>query len=78
MMTTTTPKRGHYHFEYFLLAEDPSALPDGELIRRYVAHLSANIEKQPELYLWSHRRWKHKWKPEYAAQWVGSEEAPVG
>jgi Kdo2-lipid IVA lauroyltransferase/acyltransferase len=77
MMTTTRPKRGHYHFEYFLLAEDPAALPDGELIRRYVAHLSANIEKEPELYLWSHRRWKHKWKPEYAAQWVGKEEMPV-
>ena len=31
MMTTTKKKRGHYHFDYFLLCEDPKALPDGEL-----------------------------------------------
>lgn len=77
MMTTSRPKRGHYHFEYFLLAEDPAALPDGELIRRYVEHLSVNIHQHPELYLWSHRRWKHKWQPEYKDQWVGRESAPV-
>jgi len=71
MMTTTKPKRGHYHFEYFLLAEDPKQLPDGELIRRYVAHVEDNIRLQPEIYLWSHRRWKHAWKEEYWKLWVG-------
>ena len=70
MLTTTRPKRGHYHFEYFLLAEDPKSLPDGELMRRYVQHLESNIRLQPELYLWSHRRWKHPWKEEYRHLWV--------
>lgn len=74
MMTTTKKKRGHYHFEYFLLADDPQSLPDGELIRRYVRHLEENIELQPELYLWSHRRWKHPWDPQFIDQWV--DEAP--
>ena len=77
MMTTSRPRRGHYHFDYFLLAEDPAALPDGELIRRYAAHLSRNIEQHPELYLWSHRRWKLKWQPGYKNQWVGLEEPPL-
>lgn len=77
MMTTTRPRRGHYHFEYFLLAENPAALPDGELIRRYVEHLQKNIAAAPELYLWSHRRWKHKWTPDYINQWVDKKEAPV-
>lgn len=70
MMTTTRVKRGHYHFDFFLLADDPKSLPDGELIRRYVRHLEENIRLQPDLYLWSHKRWKHEFKPEYEKLWV--------
>lgn len=77
MLTTTRPKRGHYRFDYFLLAEDPARLPEGELMRRYAEHLEKNIELQPDLYLWSHRRWKHSWNPAYSAQWVDKREQPV-
>ena len=70
MMTTTRPKRGHYHFDYFLLTDDPKSLSEGELMRRYVQHLENNIRLQPEIYLWSHKRWKHKWKPDYRNLWV--------
>lgn len=76
MMTTTKRKRGHYHFDYFMLVEDPKALPDGELMRQYVRHLEENIKLQPELYLWSHRRWKHNWKDEYKTLWVDEEVMP--
>lgn len=77
MMTTTRPKRGHYHFDYFLLSDDPKSLPDGELIRRYVYHLEQNIHLQPDIYLWSHRRWKHPWKEEYKDLWVDNKAVPV-
>lgn len=76
MMTTTKPKRGHYHFNYFLLSEDTAALPDGALIRRYVRHLENNIRLQPEIYLWSHRRWKHSWQSSYTSQWVDDVPPP--
>ena len=76
MMTTTRPKRGHYHFEYFLLSADPKALPDGELIRQYVSHLEENLRIQPDLYLWSHRRWKLQWREEYAPLWVDNKPLP--
>jgi Kdo2-lipid IVA lauroyltransferase/acyltransferase len=76
MMTTTKPKRGHYHYEYYLLAEDPKSLPDGELIRRYVKHLEENIRIQPEIYLWSHRRWKHAWTGDHKNLWVDTIPAP--
>ncbi len=76
MMTTTKRRRGHYHFEYFMLAEDPKTLPDGELMRQYVRHLEENIKLQPELYLWSHRRWKHNWKDEYQSLWVDEDVMP--
>ena len=74
MMTSTRLKRGHYHFDYFLLSQDPGSLPEGELIRRYARHLENNIRKQPELWLWSHRRWKRQWNAAYEQLWV--DEAP--
>jgi KDO2-lipid IV(A) lauroyltransferase len=77
MMTTTKPKRGYYHYEYFLLAEDPKTLPEGELIRRYVAHLENNVRLQPEIYLWSHRRWKRAWQPAYEELWVDKKPSPT-
>ena len=76
MMTTTRPKRGYYHFDYFLLAEDPKSLPDGELIRQYVRHLEENIRLQPDIYLWSHRRWKNTYRPEFRELWVDKVPAP--
>lgn len=76
MMTTTRPARGRYHFEYFLLSDTVETLPEGELMRKYVGHLENNIRLQPELYLWSHRRWKHPWKPEYEKLWVDTCPPP--
>lgn len=77
MMTTTRPQRGYYHFDYFLVAEDPKSLPDGELMRRYVSHLEENIRLKPDLYLWSHNRWKHLWKTEYNTFWVDKKPPPT-
>jgi KDO2-lipid IV(A) lauroyltransferase len=77
MMTCTKPKRGHYHYDFFLLAEDPGSLPDGELLRQYVKHMEANIRLQPENWLWSHRRWKRGWKPEYEKLWIDKVPSPT-
>lgn len=77
MLTTTRKKRGHYHFDYFLLSDKPKELPDGELMREYVMHLEENIRLQPELYLWSHRRWKHPWKEDYKNMWVDIKPPPA-
>ncbi len=77
MLTTTRKKRGHYHFDYFLLTDQPKSLPEGELMRKYVRHLEENIRLQPELYLWSHKRWKHPWKDEYIDRWVDEAAPPV-
>jgi len=51
-------KRGYYEVHLSLLAEKPSALPDGEITRRYVAKLNSLIRSEPQNWLWSHRRWK--------------------
>jgi KDO2-lipid IV(A) lauroyltransferase len=62
------PKRGYYHATVTLGCEDASALPEGALTRAYVRYLESVIRSQPDMWLWSHRRWKHTWKEEYASR----------
>ena len=52
-------KRGYYEAEYVQMHEDPQSLPDFELTAIYYRMLEQAIQQQPELYLWTHRRFKH-------------------
>jgi KDO2-lipid IV(A) lauroyltransferase len=58
-------KRGFYNVYFFLADENPSQTKPGELTVKYVRFLEEVIRKNPEVWLWSHRRWKWDWKPEY-------------
>lgn len=58
-------KRGHYHFEPFLLAKDTTGFKEGELTMRFRDALEKAIVNDPANYLWSHRRFKYEWKEEY-------------
>jgi len=69
------PRRGHYHANIKVACEVPRALEEGELTSMYVDYLEREIRKNPEMWLWSHRRWKHGWKPEYK-HWIGNEPPP--
>jgi KDO2-lipid IV(A) lauroyltransferase len=61
----TRRKRGYYTFNIKVGEEYPSKLPQGELTRRYAKFMEETIRQDPSMWLWSHRRWKHEWKPEY-------------
>jgi len=61
----TKIRRGYYQGHLLLAEENPASLPKGELTRRYIAYLEEVITANPEMWLSSHRRWKHQWKPEY-------------
>jgi len=61
----TKPKRGYYVGHAVLAAMNPGDLPQGELTKMYAAYLQEVMTAQPEMWLWSHRRWKYDWKPEY-------------
>lgn len=52
-------RRGYYEYEFSLLCEDTRSLPDYELTRLYFERLEQEIRRQPELYLWSHNRFKY-------------------
>lgn len=51
-------KRGYYvlHIEKF--ADDASQLPEFEPTNIYYQKLTENIKESPELWLWTHKRWK--------------------
>ena len=61
----TQPRRGHYRVHFELATADPLSLPETELTRIYIRYLENVIRAHPDMWLWSHRRWKHEWKPEY-------------
>jgi Kdo2-lipid IVA lauroyltransferase/acyltransferase len=61
------PKRGHYEVEYHLISENPTDEPFGAITEAHTRALEATILKRPELWLWSHRRWK-KQRPANANQ----------
>jgi KDO2-lipid IV(A) lauroyltransferase len=63
-------KRGYYKLACELCTSDASSLPNGEVTRRYVRFLERVITEHPEMWLWSHRRWKREWKPEYSRLWI--------
>ena len=66
-------KRGYYYAKTRIASENPQSLPEGELTRIYVRYLEEVIRENPDMYLWSHRRWKHPWKEEYGKMWIGND-----
>lgn len=52
--------RGHYKISSELLAEHPRQLPENALTELHTRRLEKDIIANPEIWLWSHRRWKHK------------------
>ena len=52
-------KRGYYEAEFVRMTPDPKALPDFELTAVYYRMLEDTIRENPELYLWTHNRFKH-------------------
>ncbi len=51
---------GKYSFVYHKLHDGVEQVEPFEITRRYVRCLEGEIRNTPEMWLWSHRRWKHK------------------
>lgn len=52
-------KRGYYEVEFMDVCGEPKTLEPGELTRLHTRLLEKYIRETPELWLWSHKRWKH-------------------
>lgn len=59
-------KRGLYTFDVEVFTDNAASTKEGELTLAYVKYVERCIRERPDNYLWSHRRWKHAYKPEYA------------
>lgn len=54
-------KRGYYEIKMKLAFDNPRETKEGEITEAYVRFLEASIKRQPENWVWSHRRWKHSY-----------------
>ncbi|OOG74239.1 lysophospholipid acyltransferase family protein [Algoriphagus sp. A40] len=55
----TKVKRGYYYLEFFNIASPPyENAPPHSITDSFCESLEENIRNQPDLYLWSHKRWK--------------------
>ena len=53
-------KRGYYEFTFSLITDNPNGCAYGEITETHSRMLEADILRQPEYWLWTHKRWKHK------------------
>jgi len=56
----TKERRGHYACRYEVVTDAPRQLPEGDILRRCIDLLEADIRREPEHWLWTHKRWKHR------------------
>lgn len=58
-------KRGHYHLDTKFITADAATMAEGQMTKAFAKFVESSIRLQSANYLWSHRRWKWEWKPEY-------------
>lgn len=64
---------GCYEFYFKPIWDGVEEVEPTEITRRYVAYLEGQIRDTPELWLWSHRRWKvNRENAEQKATWQGT------
>lgn len=61
-----------YKIKYIEIYDGKESVEAMELVRRYAKNLEAMIRRRPELWMWSHNRWKHT--PEKQARRFGTKK----
>lgn len=52
-------KRGFYQVNYYEIKPDGEKFAEFEVVKKFHRHLEETIRKNPDNYLWSHRKWKN-------------------
>lgn len=53
-------KRGFYQVNYYRIYPDGEKFVENEVVKKFHHLLENTINKRPDNYLWSHRRWKYQ------------------
>ncbi len=53
-------KRGYYKVKFKVISDNPAEMKEHEMTEKYFQLIEDQIRRKPELYLWSHNRWKIK------------------
>lgn len=53
-------KRGYYEYSFIPVTEKPKETAEYEITNTYIKCLEEMIRREPQYWLWSHRRWKFK------------------
>lgn len=53
-------KRGHYHTTFEKISPKGEKFESMEVVDQFFEKLERTIREQPDNWLWSHKRWKHK------------------
>jgi len=56
----TKLRRGYYSARFEVLAEPPHSKGDFAILDRYIDAVENAIRAQPETWMWSNRKWKHR------------------
>ena len=51
--------RARYSCRFECIYDGVEEIVEGEITRRYAERMEAMIRREPHLWMWSHRRWKH-------------------
>ena len=64
----TRKRRGYYKCDFQLMYDHTKELPEFAVTEKYMRLLEDNIKENPEIWLWTHNRWKRNYE-EYS-QWL--------
>ena len=53
-------RRGYYRLNLELITSEPEKTSEGEITRAFYKKLEESIQRKPEQYFWTHKRWKFK------------------
>ena len=57
-------RRGYYRINLMRYCDDASQTSAGQVLNAYVSFVEQQLREQPDNWLWTHKRWKHKKKPD--------------
>jgi KDO2-lipid IV(A) lauroyltransferase len=67
-------KRGYYEVVFEEITPSPGTFSEASLTYLLAKKVENSVKERPDNYLWTHRRWKHEWREDFANKWADPEK----